>query len=197
MLLDGDKMNRKGFMMAEVVVVSAIVLMTLTTLYVSYNKIYATYQKRINYYDITSLYRLGFYRNVLINKVDENKELFINNVLNEMKNSNKKVLNIKEDVLDDKSLFQEVTDQYRQLDTVYLVRDPSNNLYSDNFEGINLSFSEYIDFLNKSLALNSNYLMVMERCFYVKDKDGKDTNEVNIDDCKYAYLELYDGYESS
>ncbi len=192
-------MNRKGFMMAEVVVVSAIVLMTLTTLYVSYNKIYTTYQRRINYYDITSLYRLGFYRNMLLNNFDKNNmQLLINSVLDEMKDENKIVLNISEDVLS-RSVFEENTGEYKQLDTVYLVRDPSNNLHSDNFKSynINLSFSEYIDFLNKSLIIDSNYLMIMERCFYMKDKDGKVTNEVNIDNCKYAYLELYDGYEVS
>ena len=33
------KLNKKGFMMAEVIVVSSIVLITLTSLYMSYNKI--------------------------------------------------------------------------------------------------------------------------------------------------------------
>ena len=37
------KMNNKGFMMAEVVVVSAVIIVTLVTLYVSYNKIFSLY----------------------------------------------------------------------------------------------------------------------------------------------------------
>ena len=52
-------MNNKGFMMAELVVVSAIVLVALSGLYVSYNKIFSIYNKRINYYDVATLYELG------------------------------------------------------------------------------------------------------------------------------------------
>ena len=37
--------------MAELIVVSAIVLVVLGTFYVSYNKIYSAYQTRIDYHD--------------------------------------------------------------------------------------------------------------------------------------------------
>lgn len=52
-------MNNKGFMMAEVVVVSSIIIVTLVGLYTSYNKILSLYNQRINYYDINTLYELG------------------------------------------------------------------------------------------------------------------------------------------
>lgn len=52
-------MNNKGFMMAEVVVVSAIIIVTLTGLYVSYNKIISIYNQRVDYYDVTTLYELA------------------------------------------------------------------------------------------------------------------------------------------
>ena len=35
------KLNKKGFMMAEVIVVSAIILTFLAAIFVSYNKIYS------------------------------------------------------------------------------------------------------------------------------------------------------------
>ena len=54
-------MNNKGFMMAEVVVVSSIIIVTLVALYVSYNKIIAVYNQRVDYYDIATLYELGNY----------------------------------------------------------------------------------------------------------------------------------------
>ena len=53
-------MNNKGFMMAEVIVVSSIILITLTALYTSYNKIIAAYNQRIDYYDIKTLYELAY-----------------------------------------------------------------------------------------------------------------------------------------
>lgn len=55
-------MNNKGFMMAEVVVVSSIILIALVSLYASYSKIFTIYNQRIDYYDVTTLYELGNYR---------------------------------------------------------------------------------------------------------------------------------------
>jgi len=56
-------MNKKGFMMAELVIVSAIVLTTVATFYTSYNKIYSAYKTKLHYYDVTTLYKLASYRN--------------------------------------------------------------------------------------------------------------------------------------
>ena len=58
-------MNKKGFMMAELIVVSSIVLVVLVGMYASYNKIYSAYTTRISYHDVTMLYRLGYYRDIL------------------------------------------------------------------------------------------------------------------------------------
>ena len=55
-------MNNKGFMMAEVIVVSAVILVALTTFYVSYNKVISLYNERLDYYDPTTLYELAKYR---------------------------------------------------------------------------------------------------------------------------------------
>lgn len=55
-------MNNKGFMMSEVVVVSAIILVTLTGLYTSYNKILSIYKQRVSYYDVPTLYNLAYIR---------------------------------------------------------------------------------------------------------------------------------------
>lgn len=52
-------MNNKGFMMAEVVVVSSIILVTLVAFYTSYNKIISMYNQRVDYYDVTTLYKLA------------------------------------------------------------------------------------------------------------------------------------------
>jgi len=55
-------MNNKGFMMAEVVVVSSIVLVVLTGLYTSYGKILSIYKQRVSYYDVDTLYKLAYIR---------------------------------------------------------------------------------------------------------------------------------------
>ena len=64
----GDNMNNKGFMMAEVVVVASVVLVTLVSFYSSYNKIISLYNKRVDYYDVDTLYELA---NIRDNNLDD------------------------------------------------------------------------------------------------------------------------------
>ena len=156
----GDSVNNKGFMMAEVVVVSAIVLVFMTGLYVSYNKLFSQYSIRVNYYDSTTLYDLAYYRDMLIKNdkmnisLDDAKttplNIFTGNRVNKLQNS----------------------------DSVYLIYNRKNKV---NKNGINASFSDYIDYLSTAVSFNSNYIMLMERC--------------SNDKCTYAYLEVYDGKE--
>jgi len=54
-------MNNKGFMMAELIVVSAVIIGTMSTFFVSYSKLLAKYNKLVNYYDVGTIYRLGNY----------------------------------------------------------------------------------------------------------------------------------------
>lgn len=169
-------MNRRGFMMAEVIVVSAIVLVVLTTLYVSYNKIYSIYSTRLDYYDTVTLNRLGYYRDILI----ENDK--INEILNKTKS-----ININEIFSGNENLENE-KNQYG-IDDTYLFYNINSNgkYYLDNSyisDSMNQGLKDYITFLIDSTSFNSSYIMVMERC-----KEG------NIDDCKYGYLEIYDGSE--
>lgn len=176
-------MSKKGFMMAEVVVVSVIVLVVITGLYVSYNKIYATYNTRLNYYDVTTLYKLGYYRDILI----ENSVM--NDAINKAKTDD--VVSI---YANGNNYFQlpstEITENIT--DMVYLVKVENSKTISENIlsnQNINLTFQDYINFLSSSATFKSNYVMLMERCNKKKD------NTKNIDDCKYAYLEVYDGNE--
>lgn len=86
-------MNNKGFMMAEVVVVSAIILVTLVGLYSSYSKIFSLYNQRVDYYDVTTLYELANIRNYSLdtltvgsNNVDGDIIFFVDK--NDVKNKN-------------------------------------------------------------------------------------------------------------
>lgn len=72
-------MNNKGFMMAEVIVVSAVIMVTLVGLYTSYNKIFSLYNQRLNYYDVATLYKLAYIRDnnidEILNTVNTNKTI--------------------------------------------------------------------------------------------------------------------------
>lgn len=50
------KINNKGFMMAEIVVVSAVICTVLVTLFTALNRIVNLYDTRSRYYDINALY---------------------------------------------------------------------------------------------------------------------------------------------
>ena len=50
------KNNNKGFMLAEVVITSTVVLTSLISLYVTFNKLYKNYEIRSKYYDIDGYY---------------------------------------------------------------------------------------------------------------------------------------------
>lgn len=182
-------MNKKGFMMAEVVVVSSIVLVAIIGLYTAYNKIYKTYNTRLNYYDVTTLYRLGYYRDILI---ENNK---INETINEVNEENKAIViyttNGFENIfnLPDSEKPNYITDSVYLVPTIASKKIPNKKEVADDAlknHNVNLTFNEYLSFLSNSTTFESDYLMLMERC--TKDKD----NKVNIDDCKYAYLEIYE-----
>lgn len=166
-------MNSKGFMMAEVVVVSAIILVFLAGLYTSYNKLYSVYTSRLDYYDTVTLYKLSYYRDSLI----ENEENDLNKIISDLTNKNSyKHLNNDVGVVSGEN--------------VYIIRN-ERDVFDKNILGVsNQTFKDYLDFLMETKKSNdvskkpfsANYLMVMERC-------------ITTDDCKYAYLEVYDGEE--
>ncbi len=153
------KLNRKGFMMAEVIIVSAIVLTFLAGIFISYNKIYSAYMKRLTYADTITLYRLGFYRD------------YYHDMINEQIQSNAA-----------STLLDEITGTSYQ-EKVYLLRN-GNTALADGVLGssVNPTYTEYVKYLSGAVDLSdTTYVMLIERC-----------KASNLDDCKYAYLEVSD-----
>ena len=69
--------NNKGFMLAEVVITSTIILTALVSLYVTFNKLYSNYNTRNSYYNIDGFYAIKGMINYLI---DSGK---LNEILND------------------------------------------------------------------------------------------------------------------
>ena len=156
-------MNRKGFMMAEVVVVSAIILSFLAGIFISYNKIYTAYTKRLNYYNTVALYRLGFYQD------------YYRNELGTLSNNAKR----------EATKLDEISSiMYNE--NVFMIYNNNMNLVStvlDN-KNVNKTYKEYIDYLASSVDLTkTSYVMILERC-------QKKIDEYEKDQCQYAYLEV-------
>ena len=92
------KLNRKGFMMAEVVVVSVIICTVLVTLYTALARINNAYDTRNRYYDIDTLYFTEEVNDMLIYmgyineyiSTNGSKEVNLNNVFSNDSNFTKK-----------------------------------------------------------------------------------------------------------
>ena len=165
-------MNSKGFMMAEVVVVSAIVMVVLTALYVSYNKLYSSYNSRVNYYDSETLYQLAYYRDSII--LNDKLDVAVNDAKN---NDVSVVYN-----LGTGASYLGSVDERKNERVVLIYNDKENltpTILNNKLNNINPTFKEYMDYLSSAVDLTeTNYVMVMESC------------KSNGEDCKYAYLEV-------
>lgn len=139
-------MNNKGFMMAEVIVVSSIVLIALVGLYVSYNNIFMVYNKRVDYYDVALLYELANIRDTY-----------------------------KEEIEDVGSTGCVINETNREV--YYLAVDEISDMFDSG--AISNTFIDYLEYLATSLETDADNILVMEKC-------------ASENDCKYAYLEVYD-----
>ena len=176
-------LNRKGFMMAEVIVVSAIILLCLTAMYSTYNKIYTRYKTVLNYYDASTIYQLMYYRDILIEGTSEDGGNEFMSKIAMLQNN--PVVELFNDVSIGDGEDEDI-EAAEEIDRVFLVRSSSNKIKSDDFNGvdINLTYKDYIKYLETSTTFDSNYIMLIEKC---------NADKVN---CKYGYIEIYDGYES-
>lgn len=171
-------LNKKGFMMAEVIVVSAVIMTTLVALYTSYNKIFLIYEKRVKYYDVTTLYELAFIRdNDMYISSDGTIDMNTNGLVSIADRYLKDIENI--DNIENKVYNR----------TIFYV--DKSNINKINTSSINKTYQEYLEYINDSINKNKKY----------QDKDGNeyDWNNVlimerckidNNDDCTYAYLEI-------
>ena len=144
-LLRGEyKMNNKGFMMAEVVIVASIVMVTLVGFYTSYNKIISLYNQRINYYDVATLYELANIREAYKEELSG-----IGSTGNVISENNTEVFYV----------------------DMSKIKDMLNS-------GISETFKDYVTFLSTSLEVETESILIMEKCS-------------DDDNCKYAYLEVF------
>lgn len=183
------KLNKKGFMMAEVVVVAAVILSFLAGIFISYNKIYSAYKTRLNYYDITALYRLNFYKEYYQER-KANCRLEGLGMIGVLECKKKKAEDGRVELWN--KLINSNPDYENVNEQVFLIYNNYNNLPASilnsakdidgNSVTINQTYNNYVKYLSTSINLtNTKYVMIIERC-----------QKNNQDDCKYAYLEVND-----
>ena len=159
------KFGRKGFMMAEVVVVSVVIAVVLITLFTGLNRVSSAYEKRDRYYDIDALYLAMMANDALI----ENGS--INNLIN-----------------DGTSTIIEANDDVNLLLNTY--NNDDVNLYFSLYEKGKIdelkdlsttkeTTKEFIDYLGTKFDFKDyyNYVIISEIC-------------KNVDDCYYYALKV-------
>ena len=162
-----DKIGNKGFMMAEVVIVSTVILVTLVSLYTLFNKMYIVYSERSYYYNVDAVYAL---RTIYSNLVDnENMVSLVNNGLQENQTTKKdyvEIIHHEKNQCDyvDQTICDGLIDTYG-VSRVLLVRYNEsafqNLLVDSSYDRI---IEDYFDYLNDSLDFDEDfsYIFIIE-----------------------------------
>lgn len=171
------KLNRKGFMLAEVVVVAVVIATVLVTLFAGLNNVSSAYEIRNRYYDIDSLYVAMEVNDIL---------------LREFGTLNDEIIDFSGVIYG--NISQSLDENIKKFDTFYYynVKDTIISYISPyNVDDIlslsapdgktNNTFSEYLNYLSGNLDFSADYdyIIIVER---------RENND--IDDCYYYALKL-------
>lgn len=146
------KLNKKGFMLAEVVIVAAVVSTVLVFLYIALNRMTLAYNTRNRYYDIDAMYVAMEVNDILI-KNDE-----IENYTND---NYKNLLEVS--ALNDYKQFYNTNIGYTLKKAYYIESD--NIIIEQLNESINNDqyLKDYISYIKDKIAFdNYNYLILIE-----------------------------------
>ena len=173
------KLGRKGFMLAEVVVVSVVIATVLVTLFAALNNLSSAYDTRNRYYDVDSLYVAMeindiLHRNVssLYGFVDKSGSLY--DWASKYSEFNK------HNIQDFQEFYLSETGDYIwSYITPYNKNDMINLISVDN--KTSTTFNEYLEYLGGSLNFDADYdyMIIIER-----------RADNNPDDCYYYALKL-------
>ncbi len=149
------KLNKKGFMLAEVVIVASVVSTVLVFLYISLNRMSSAFDKRNRYYDIDAMYITMEVNNILIK----------NNNLDDYSNDNYKDLladNINDEVIKFKNFYNNNTSY--TINKVYYLKSDAVPLEEINSLTINDdNLKDYIKYLEDKIEFDKyKYLIIVE-----------------------------------
>lgn len=152
------KLNRKGFMMAEVVVVSVIICTVLVTLYTALARINAAYDTRNRYYDIDTLY---FTEEI-------NYSLISSGLINKLiQNGNSVKVTLEGQGIDLNEISSFYNSNNKGKTKIYFSLYKKNDVNKlANLTGLNETFKDYITYANDHFDYNEDYeyMLITEMC---------------------------------
>jgi hypothetical protein len=135
------KLGRKGFMLAEVVVVSAVISTVLVTMYIAINRVSSAYETRNSYYDIDALFFAEEINDLIKDKkiqTDSNPKLLLGDLF---------------------TAYQSL--DYKEANGYYITPSTLNN----TIEG-KQTLKDFMSYLKTKLSNDNNYtyIIVSELC---------------------------------
>lgn len=139
------KLNRKGFMLAEVVVSASVVAVVLVTMYIGINRMTAAYDKRNRYYDLDAQQVAMEVNDLLKRDSEQNNFTSLTDNYYSL-----------EDIEVNYSKLKDVFISLGENINTYYVKnkDGFNNIKNSN---INQSFKDYLDYFISKTNFDENY----------------------------------------
>lgn len=143
------KLNRKGFMLAEVVVSASVVAVVLVTMYIGINRMTAAYDKRNRYYDLDAQ-QVAMEVNDLLKRDSEQ------NNFTSLTDNYYSLEDIENNYQVNYSQLKDVFSSLGENINTYYVKneDGFNTMKSLN---INQSFKDYLDYFISKTNFDENY----------------------------------------
>ena len=170
------KLNKKGFMLAEVVIVASVIAGILITLYISLNRVAAAYDKRNRYYDIDAMYVAMEINDILID--DGSLDYYANsNYVDLLHNQENQGVDFFGEFYDSESGYL--------LREVYYIRANEQSLNDLNNFTSDVYLKDYTSYLKDNIEFNDyDYLILVE------------IEKANEDDIYFYTLKVGDTNES-
>lgn len=182
-----NKLNNKGFMLVEVIIVTVIVATIMTSLYVAFTRVYKVYDMKSRYSNIDGIYALNTIKNYYIESITFNK------LINNTKNTYKDLI---EDINNGTNYcstlisggtsnnycnkIKSIITNY-QINTLYIV-DKNKLTDLENITSASQTLKDYINYLNNTLDKTDNSV----KAYLIGEFTISATNEIY----NYAYLPI-------
>lgn len=158
--------NSKGFMLAEVIITSTVIITALIGLYTTFNKIYNKYNIRNSYYDIDGVYAI---KGMINHLIKDNK---LNNILS------------------DKDTGTFTSNQ------IYLIKDRICNSFinSENTGTISLSNDNYCKSLQELYKINNLIVIDYDKKLLIDESNNNDLKDSVNNQTFKDYIEYISNY---
>lgn len=147
------KLGKKGFMLAEVVVVALTITVILVTAFTGLNRVSKVYDKRNKYYDINAEYFAIEANNILIRNGN------INTLI-----SNNSSVEVTSNVSDIISAYPSTN--YTRIKVYFSPYNQSKIDTLSNINGVNQTFKDYVTYINGHFDYEEDYtyVIIAEMC---------------------------------